>query len=74
MIDEDESQSLIEQLKRIIDTINANIEKCGLEIKKRNGKFYIVEKDAVAIEVASEVPELFEMCYNSRTNVRAYLK
>ena len=58
LIDEDESQSFIEQLKGIIDTINANIEKCGLEIKKRNGKFYIAEKDAVAIEVASEVPEL----------------
>lgn len=44
--------------KYLIETINANVEKSGFEIKEIDKERLIVEKNVVAIEVADNVPEL----------------
>lgn len=43
-----------------MDTIRATVEKAGLEIKTIDEEIMIVEKNAVAIEVADKQPEIAE--------------
>lgn len=47
--------------KHIIKTAIATIEKAGFEIKKIDTEYMIVEKNAVAVEVADLVPELADV-------------
>ncbi|MBO6241131.1 MAG: hypothetical protein J6O61_09955 [Butyrivibrio sp.] len=48
-------------IEALINTIIATVEKCGMEIKTINDEIMIVEKNAVAIEVADKVPELADI-------------
>lgn len=48
-------------IEALVNTIIATVEKCGMEIKTINDEIMIVEKNAVAIEVADKVPELADI-------------
>ena len=50
--------AMVKGTKHLFDTIIANVEKSGFEIKTIDKEHLIVEKNAVAIEVADKVPEL----------------
>ena len=50
-----------EGIKHIIETLIANIEKSGCEIKYVDGEYLIVEKNAVAIAVAESNPNLSDV-------------
>ena len=62
-----EYSAIKEKVRHINATIEANIEKMGLEIRATNDRYFIVEKNAVAIEVADKNPELADVIieYNS---------
>ena len=55
------SSDLRDGIGYIIDTLNSNIEKSGFEVKQIDDRYLIVEKDAVAIEVADYVPALSDV-------------
>lgn len=50
-----------QHIQDICDTIKATVEDSGFEIRTINETIQIVEKDAVAIEVAEIVPELSDV-------------
>lgn len=45
----------------VLQTIKANLEQAGFEIKKTENGYIVVEKNAVAIEVASNNPEMADV-------------
>lgn len=51
-------KELIIHIRYVLDTMSTVADKCGFEIKHIDDKYLVVEKNAVAIEVASAVPEL----------------
>ena len=57
----DMSSTMRKGMKHLIETIIANVEKSGFEIKEVNKNYLIVEKNAVAVQVADTVPELADV-------------
>lgn len=55
------SPKMEEGTEHIIKTGIATVEKAGFEIKEIDSEYMIVEKNAVAVEVADLVPELAEV-------------
>lgn len=60
-LQEEHNELLDSVIEAFINTIKAIVEKCGMEIKNINDEIMIVEKNAVAIEVADKVPELADI-------------